>query len=490
MLTRPAAFATFALLAQACGLAAAAATDPATDPATRVEHDLLPEQWIVGKAPAPATLQAEMQRLHVPGVSIAVIHDGKIAWAKGYGVTTAGGAAITPGTLYQAASISKSVTAVAAMRMVQDGVLALDRPANDYLHTWKLPAPGGGDAVTVRQLLSHTAGLTVSGFPGYAPGTPVPTVLQVLDGVKPAVTEPVRVTAQPGSAWRYSGGGYTVLQQLMSDVDKQPFDQLMARRVLQPLGMRSSSFTQPAGPPILTHAALPHDGKGMPYPAGPQTHPELAAAGLWSTPSDLASMLIAVKQAASGTPGSLLTQQTAAAMLTPVLNGYALGFEMAGSGAATSFAHGGHNKGYQNTMVAYTQNGDGAVVMTNGDNGDELAGALVRAVAKQYRWPSYHPVERTQVALSADQARTLAGKYAIAGLGDFDITFEKGQLMFWQTSTTSEPLYAQSPTELFVLSHKLALTFDAPPQDGQAQAGRLVSGPFDVRFVRSTPAVK
>jgi CubicO group peptidase (beta-lactamase class C family) len=467
-------------LALFCAFTCASAAAP--DPIARIEHSLPPAQTLKGAPPQVRTLAAEMARLHVPGVSIAVIRDGKIAWAKGYGVASAGGAAVTPTTLFQAASLSKSVTGVAAMRMVQDGLLALDTPANNYLASWKLP---GGDAATVRQLLSHTAGTNVGGFPGYAPGTPVPTLLQVLDGATPAVTDPIRVTTPPGADWRYSGGGYTVLQQLMIDVARQPFDQLMAARVLQPLGMRHSSFTQPATTAMLARAALPHDGAGKPYPAGPATYPELAAAGLWTTPSDLATFLLKLQQAAAGQPGQVLTRQSAATLLTPVMKGYALGVGIEGSGAATSFAHGGHNQGYSNLMVAYTGRGDGAVVMTNGDNGDEVARALVRAVAQAYGWPSYLPVERNHIALTPAQARAVAGKYAIKDLGDFDITYDNGELLFWLKAGQSEPLFAQSPSSLFVQSQALSLTFDAG-----FDAGRLVMDPFDLRFERvpATPA--
>jgi len=461
-------------LALYCTFANAASIDPIA----RIEQSLPPAQVLTGVQSQTATLAAEMARLHVPGVSIAVIRDGKIAWAKGYGVASVGGAAITPETLFQAASLSKSVTGLAAMRMVQDGVLALDTPANHALTGWKLP---GGDAVTVRQLLSHTAGINVGGFPGYAPGTPVPTLLQVLDGIKPAVTDPIRVRTPPGTAWQYSGGGYTVLQQLMIDVDQQPFDKLMATRVLQPLGMRHSSFTQPATAAMLAHAALPHNGAGKPYPAGPATYPELAAAGLWTTPSDLAMFLIGVQRAATQ-PGQVLTQQSAATLLTPILKGYALGVGIEGSGVATSFAHGGHNQGYSNLMVAYSGRGDGAVVMTNGDNGDGLARALVRAVAQAYDWPSYLPVARSHVALTPAQSRALAGKYAIKDMGDFDITWEKGELLFWLKAGQSEPLFAQTPASLFVQSQALNLTFDAG-----FDTGHLVMEPFDLRFERVAP---
>lgn len=455
-----------ASLALCCTVASA-------DAISRIEQGLVPAQTVKGAPPQKRTLADEMRRLKVPGVSIAVIHDGKIAWTRGYGVTRVGGPAITPTTLFQAASLSKPITAVAALRMVQDGALDLDQPANRYLTSWKLPSEGGGDAVTLRQLLSHTGGVTVGGFPGYAPGAPLPTLTQVLDGAAPAVTKPIRVDTAPGSAWRYSGGGYTVLQQLMIDVARQPFDKLVAQRVLQPLGMKDSRFTQPPTAAMLARAALPHDGDGKPIPGGPFIYPELAAAGLWTTPTDLATFLIAVQQSKAG-----LTPATTRTMLQPVKNEYALGFGVIGTGPATAFIHGGHNKGYENTMMAYTGQGDGVVVMTNSDKGGELAGALVRAVAQEYKWPSFMPVERTRITLSPAQSSALAGTYAIKDLGDFDITYDKGTLLFWLKAGQSEPLLAESPTSLFIQSKVMDLHFDTP------DTGRLVVDSFDLKFER------
>ena len=372
-----------------------------------------------------------MRRLHVPGVSVAVIRKGSIAWAKGYGVTDRNGPAVTTDTQFQTASISKSITAMAALQMVQTGMLELDRPVNDYLTSWKLPASPPPDAVTVRRLLSHTAGISVSGFPGYAAGVAVPGVVQVLDGVAPAATLPVRVTATPGEQWRYSGGGYTILQQLMSDVAGKPFEVLVAERVLRPIGMSNSHFQQGAAPGAGTRTAMPHDSAGKAYPGGPSAYPELAAAGMWSTPTDLARFAIALQAASLGKDGQVLKANTAGAMLTPVKNGYGLGLELAGQEGTRSFAHGGSNKGYQNSLFAYSDRGDGAVVMTNGDGGADLARALIRSVAAEYKWPSYRTVERATVALPVKLATSMAGTYSIEALGDFDITEQSGRLTFW-----------------------------------------------------------
>jgi CubicO group peptidase (beta-lactamase class C family) len=449
------------------------------DHIANIEKGLRPAQALLGMPVPMSMLKDEMQRLHVPGLSIAVIDHGRLAWAKGYGVVGPSGAHVTPETLFQAASISKPVAAFGAMTMVQSGKLDLHADINSQLRTWKLPEAPGGNAVNLLQLLSHTGGLSVSGFPGYARGEAVPTLLQVLNGTPPATTAPIRVASSPGSGWQYSGGGYTVLQQLVIDASGQGFDAVMQARVLAPFGMTSSSFSQPASSAILKRAALPHDSVGQPYAGGPSTYPELAAAGMWTTPSDLARFVIGVQASAAGR-STVLDQANTRKMLTPVRNDYAYGFEMAGSGAATSFAHGGSNRGYQNYLFGYVDGSHGAVVMTNGDAGDEVARATMRAIAAEYGWPSYQTVMRAAIPIDPEMAQQMTGKYAIAGLGDFDITLQDGQPMFWIKAGQGERLYRGSGSHFFVLSQKLELSFDALPGD----TGGIVAGPFDVRFKR------
>ena len=165
-------------------------------------------------------------------------------------------------------------------------------------------------------------------------------------------------------------------------------------------------------------------------------------------------------------------------MLTPVKNGYGLGVETGVAGTARSFAHGGSNVGYQNSLFAYSSQGDGAVVMTNGDGGADIAHALIRAIAAEYGWPTYRVVERSTMPMAADLAKRIAGKYAIAGLGDFEITEKDGVPIFWIKAGQGERLYASSPTSFFVLSQQLELNWDAVGASG----GRLTAGSFDLRF--------
>jgi len=447
-----------------------------------IEQGLRPAVALAGKPLPTATLADEMQRLHVPGVSIAIIRDGKIAWAKGYGLASKDGQPVTPETLFQAASISKPMTALAALRMVEAGKLALDADINTELRSWKLPPGPKGAHATLRQLLSHTAGTSVSGFPGYAHDAAVPTLVQVLDGAPPANTKPIRIENPPGQAWSYSGGGYTVIQQAMIDRAGKPFPELLAETVLAPLGMKDSSFSQPLPAAQLARAAMPHDGKGEPYKGGPYTYPELAAAGLWTTPSDLARFILGVQRNADASGQALLSPAMARTMLDPVENGYALGFGIEGKGPSLSFGHGGSNMGYQDALFAYLGHGDGVVVMTNGEGGNDLAQGILRAAAFEYRWPSNQTVVRKAVALPPAKRKALVGTYEIKGMGTFEIAEQDGQLVLGLREGSVEPLYAAaaSPAVLFVLSRELELRM---AKDG-SPTGRLHAGSFDLPFKR------
>ncbi|WP_457580651.1 serine hydrolase domain-containing protein [Ensifer canadensis] len=445
-----------------------------------VENGLVQAVSFAGEPAKTRSLNDEMVRLHVPGVSIAVLDDGKIAWAKGYGVTRAGGPPVRPDTIFQAASISKPVAAFATLQLVDRGKLDLDRDVNEQLLGWKLPAPAG-HSVTLRNLLSHTAGTTVAGFPGYAAGKPVPSIEDVLLGRPPAITEPVLVDTQTGTVWRYSGGGTTVVQKLIGDATGQSFVEVLRETVLGPVGMVHSSFAQPLGDKALQTAAWPHDAAGDPIPGGPHTYPELAAAGLWTTPSDLARFALAVRSAADHAADALLAPALADAMLTPVKSDYGLGFSIRATSGVRSFSHSGSNEGYEGVLIAFSGSGDGVVVMTNGQQGGELANELVHSVAVAYGWPDYRSIERPSLAVSADKAAKLAGKYQVQNRGTFSITANAGQLSVSFKEGVSEPLYAMSSDAYFILSRDRVFHIDAT---GPTLKGRLVNGPFSIDFTK------
>jgi CubicO group peptidase (beta-lactamase class C family) len=340
----------------------------------RILDGLVPPFTIKDETSIASKLSERMETLHIPGASVAVIHDGKIQWARGFGVAAMAGPKVTPETLFQAASLSKPVTAMALLRLAQEGKLELDADVNKYLKTWKVPENNFvvNVKVTLRELLNHTGGTTVQGFPGYASCEPVPSLIQVLNGEKPANTEAITVDMEPGKIWRYSGGGYVVLQQLLEDVTGVPFPQFLQDKVFSSIGMKHSAFEQPLSPNRMAEAAMPHDSIGRPIPGGPHTYPELAAAGLWTTPSDLCLFALEVQKSLAGTTNQVLSAIMTKEMLKPGSWKWGLGFQVGLGNGHPYFVHNGINAGYQNMLATYNS-GDGAVLMTNGDNGLQLA---------------------------------------------------------------------------------------------------------------------
>lgn len=278
--------------------------------------------------------------------------------------------------LFPACSISKHVTAFGTLRLVGDARIDLDADVNEYLSSWKLPGLG---IVTVRHLLAHTAGLTQNWFPGYAHGEPLPTMLQILEGEPPANTPPVRRELSPGSQFRYSGSHYAVLQQLLTDVTHTPFDELMTALVLEPVGLARSGFEQQFPDRHRACAARGHRG-GIPLEGGWHTQPELAAAGMWTTPLDLVRLELEIGRAVDG-KSPLLSSGLAEAMLTPqVPGGFALGTEV-GDG---HFGHTGQNTGYSCFSLAWPCSGAAVAVMTNAEDCRDTLVALMDLAQRNY----------------------------------------------------------------------------------------------------------
>jgi CubicO group peptidase (beta-lactamase class C family) len=339
----------------------------------------------------PLTLLRMLAYYKVPAVGVAVIRDFKLDWARTWGIADieTGTPAVTE-TLFQAASISKPVSAIASLKAVQDGRFGLDQDINTILKSWTLPPFGSGAPVTPRMLLSHTSGTGDGfGFPGYEPDAPLPTILQILDGLKPSNTGPVRLARPPLTAFHYSGGGSTIQQLALTDAMGEEFRPLMQRWVLDPLGMENSSFDVPLPEALLARAARAHDGRGQPMNVRFHVYPESAAAALWTTPTDLARLAIEVQLTLAGRSTRLLSQSLMQEMITPVGVGpYAVGFAVAQMGQGWYFSHGGGNWGFKCRLVAHRAKGYGAVVMTNGDNGEPLLMDMIDRIARAYGWDS------------------------------------------------------------------------------------------------------
>jgi CubicO group peptidase (beta-lactamase class C family) len=335
-----------------------------------------------------ADLAEAMRKLHIPSVDVALIENGEFAWSHTFGTAP-------ENAIYQAASLSKLVTAVAALRLVDRGALDLDRNVNDDLTGWRLPENDltRDHPVTLRALLSMTGGIAVPGYLGYELGQKLPTLQQILDGAPPANSPPVGVEAIPGSRYAYSGGGFEIVQALIEAATKMNFQDALQDLLLRPAGMKNSYFLQPLPGEFVRRAATGHDANGTELPGGWRVVPELAAGGLWSSATDLAHLLIALERAYRGEGGALLTRATARAMMTQQNGGpYGLGAAVAGNGESRVLMKRGQNIGYQSYMLLFPETGQGIVVLTGSDNGSTLATALIRRAAAAYRWPQFGPL--------------------------------------------------------------------------------------------------
>ena len=449
-----------------------------------VEDDLLPPILVTGEPRKKIKLIDRMAELKVPALSIAVIHHGRIEWARGYGVRSTGGPPVTPDTLFQAASISKAVTALAALHAVEGGELNLDEDVNRYLKSWKVPGNRFTDEtkVTLRELLNHTAGMTVHGFPGYASTASLPTLIQVLDGTPPANSAAIRVDVRPGTQWRYSGGGYVVIQQLLEDVTVQPFAKFLKDTVLILIDMNHSTFDQPLPDNLLAGVAMPFDSNGKALEGGPHTYPERAAAGLWTTPSDLARYAIEVQKSLNGKSKGVISQKMTRQMLTRGLNNWGLGVSIGGSAPHRYFQHQGANDGYRCSLIAF-EDGDGAVLMTNSDNGIMLVNDVIGTIAHAYAWPELQPPIHTIAKIDPKSFDMLAGSYQFGP--DFVLTFtrEGNRYLSQATGQGQVEIYPDNEHQYFSAAVGAQMTFQTDAE-GRVKGLTLHQGNRDMQAQR------
>ncbi|MBI4420130.1 MAG: serine hydrolase [Gemmatimonadetes bacterium] len=432
---------------------AAAQTQDVRDRIAAVENGLVPIIGVAGRD-APMTLAERMSYYGVPGVSVAVVNNSRIEWAKGYGVLEADHRnRVDSTTMFQAASLSKPISALAALHLVHNGRLDLDRDANEILASWKVPKSDSipNFLVTVRGLLSHTSGLTPTGYTGYEPGTKVPTLIQVLNGQRPANTTPISVDELHGQGFHYSGGGYTILQQIFLDLTSEKFPVYMQRTILGPLEMNHSTYEQPLPKKVRKFAASGHRSSGRALRGHWNVYPEQAAAGLWTTPSDVARFAIEIQQAAAGRSAKVIPQSLVTEMLTPQRGGpVGLGLFLRGSGGAIRFGHSGANEGFRSEFVAFVHHGMGAVVMTNSDTGGGLLSELINAIAAVYRWPDYSTDPKPLAQVDPRIYDRYVGDYEVAPNVVFTVTREGDRLFLRTPDHEKAPVFLESETDFFL----------------------------------------
>ncbi len=400
-----------------CGVGDGAARDALLARIERVESQMLPAVRVAGDERPSETIWEIMQRYGVPAVSVAVIDDGELEWAKGYGDLEQGGAEVDTSTLFLAGHLSQGLAAVGALRLVASGHIDLGEDVNSRLASWQVPENEFTtvEKVTLRRIMSHSSGLSVPTSLGYGSGEPLPTLSQILDGEPPAGNQPVRVTVTPGSEQRYSLGGYAVLQQLMEDVSGSSYAEFMRETVLAPLGMDRSFHAQPLPESLAPNAAVGHEPSNEVVDGRWRIYPELAALGLWTTPSDLARFVVGVQRSFAGEPDAVLSQLLTEEMLSQQFENRGLGFEVGGEGEWRFFKLEGHGNNYLCDLFAYTSQQSGAIVMTNSSNGEWVKEQVLRAIAVEYGWPNFRPREIDAVSIAEESLAELTGRYSFRG---------------------------------------------------------------------------
>src|SRR6266540_725649 len=415
---------------------------------SRVLAGLGPAVESASLSPVRYQLAERLGEYHTSGLVVVVIRDDSIRWVFSIGVATAGGNdSMTASTRFVVQSLHKPVTAYGTMRLVEQGVVALDRPIDDYLRRWHVPQSEFTTHVqpTLREILSHTAGFSVRGVPTYRDGEPVPTVLHALDARPPAKGSAVRIEYVPGTEQRYSGGGYTVLELLLEDVTGTDFPTLMKQLVLDPLAMQASRFTVRMPAEWRAQAATGHDVRRVPIPG---RWLGMAAGGFVSTGPDLARFVIEVGRAWRG-ESKPMSRETARTMLSPQPHGWGLGFEVTGSGDSLSFSHSGSGGGFRTLIYGCPALRAGVVILANSDAANELRYEILRSVAREYGSPGPRTERRTMVALDAEARGAVLGSYAFSDSSVMRIFEAGGSVWARWKDEMHQRIYPKSATHWF-----------------------------------------
>ncbi len=428
----------------------------------RIENGLMQTLQIEGETPVTYNINDRLREKGIPGISIAFAHNGKIEWARAYGMADSSqNRPMTTETMLLAGSISKPVAALRAHQMVEEGKLTLDGNVNDYLTSWKVPDNEFtvNEKVTLRRILNHTAGLTIWGFPGYDKGDEIPSVVDVLDGK--GNTGEVRVYKEPGGTWQYSGGGYTIMQLMVTDVEGSSFPETMQVNVLDKMGMERSTFENPLPEEYHGIAATGYRNNGTEVEGKWPIYPEMAAAGLWTTPSQLIQYGIEIQKINNTQKDGIISYASTEEMLVPGDNGHGLG---PGIGDNT-FGHGGADEGFRARLLAWKDSPHAVVIMVNSDNGSIIQEVLL-AIANEYGLSDITPDVRSVVEISEEELAKYTGNYQIPNMGIVEAKIVEGALTFSAPFINpSIQLAAESDTLFFDRAGGMRIDFTL--EDGQ-----------------------
>jgi CubicO group peptidase (beta-lactamase class C family) len=430
-----------------------------------VEHSLMRAVYLKGLKPEKLSLADRMRFYQVPGVSLAVIDKNAIEWSRTYGekdVQTH--QPLTPDTVFQAGAFSQMMTAASVLRLAGVGKLDLEADIGPLLKSWRLPPAsesGTKSKITLRALLTHSANVSDQVFVGYAQGEPLPTLLQILDGEPPANSGPVWVPGRKSQAvrTRYSEPGYLIAEQVLVDAAGMPFLELMDSSVLGPLGLKNSTFALPLPDALRARAATGHVREGQPVTGLWKNYPEAAAKGLWTTPADFAAFVLDLLHAAAGTSGKILSPAAARTMLSAQVESYGYGFVVEGKGDDILFDLRGKTHGYACFMAVYPAKGQGAVIMTNSDNGFFLIQEIMAGLSEAYGWAHYKPEEKSVLRLDPAAYGEFAGTYEVNPGYRLEATYEDYYLVIKPTGQAATKFYAEGQSLFYATDPYVRIQF-------------------------------
>jgi CubicO group peptidase (beta-lactamase class C family) len=427
-----------------------------------LEKGLLSAVYFKGQKLEKMSLATRMEFYRVPGVSIACLDKYQVEWAKAYGqYDVLKPDPLATDSLFQAGALSQPIATAAALHFVEKGRLNLDDDVNTWLHSWKFPQEelAAKKKLRLRGLLSHSSGLSNQVFPGYLQKDTLPSLRNILDGKKPANSLPIWYDFKPGSGARYSESGYVLLQQLLIDLENKPFPQIMKEIVLDPSGMKNSTFELPLPPDFSRRAASGHLRNGQPIEGRWLNYPELGANGLWTTPSDYAAFILEIVHAAMGDSAKIISAESARAMLAPQAENRGFGFLVEGSGDGLNFYLQGRTNGFSCYTIFYPAKGQGAVVMTNSENGPLLVEELLRALSATYEWPHFKPKEKQLYRFAPSAYQQYVGRYEVTPDYVLDVGYEDYYLVVQPTGQVPTKFYVESETIFFSVDPYIRIQF-------------------------------
>lgn len=442
---------------------------------SQVENSLSP--LVLAPGAELWNLEDQMRKYHVPGLSIAVINNYEVEWIKAYGFANGKTQTkTTTNTVFQAASMSKFINAMALMKLKETKDFSLDEDVNHLLESWKVPYdPAISDqAITLRQLLSHTAGLSMSGFGGYKMGQKLPSLVQILDGKKPANSESVRPILPPNQNFKYSGGGTIISQLLLMDLTKETYEDYVNEQIFQPLKM-NHSFYSTEFDRYPEDIALGHLHSDKPLKYKYRIYPESAAGGLWTTPHDLAIALLDLQLSLSQQRAAVLASKSAVELSTPVDSGIsALGVFVEDQAGHTYLQHSGATRAFRSQFYISAEEGKGVVIMHNGAN-LEILEEIIRSVASVYQWPGFKKMKATVTTLTAAELKPFIGTYQM-GKRQILVSHKKGKLQLAEKGKWGATLKPLTPTSFITTRINPPATIEFIKENGKVVQLKMDQG--------------